>query len=64
MSDKSRLVNCEIHARDDGHGPLFTLTPQDTVECNLDGYVILPKERYHAMVEDLTDFYVKQAQGR
>lgn len=42
------LRNCYIETREDETGPIF-LADEGGVHCNLDGYAIIPIERFHVL---------------
>ena len=44
------LHNCFIKGRDDDEGPLFIQTA-DGLFCRLDGYAIIPREEYEALLQ-------------
>jgi hypothetical protein len=43
---KGRLTHCILEVRPDQKGAMFTCFPDGTVGFNLDGYAIVPKEKY------------------
>ena len=52
LKNKSVLTNCIIELRKDQKGPMFT-SCEDEVSFNLDGYAIVPVEKYRDMKRKL-----------
>ena len=49
-NEKGYLYNCHIEPKDDEDGPLFEHMGSYVV-CRLDGYAIIPLEKYRTLVE-------------
>ena len=46
---KPVVINCILIPRKDAVGPMFTLMEEEIIP-NLDGYAIIPKERYEELL--------------
>jgi hypothetical protein len=52
--NKSHVVNCHLEPRDDQKEPMFSDLPE-RIEVQLDGYAIIPKEKYFDMQSQLKE---------
>lgn len=51
--NETYVRNCYISMRPSDKGPLFASSDEHGVQCCLDGYVVIPLERYHTLLNQI-----------
>lgn len=53
--NETYVRNCYLSMRPSDKGPLFASNDEHGIQCCLDGYVVIPIEQYHTLIDRIAE---------